>query len=57
MLKVIIPVLAGLGLAAMADGALAQGEGCLEQRTVSSQPTETPPAQPAAPTTASGGAG
>jgi hypothetical protein len=52
MLKVMIPVLAGFAIAAMADGALAQGEGCIkQQQTVSSQKTETPPAQLPVPTT------
>jgi hypothetical protein len=46
MLKVMIPVLAGFAIAAMADGALAQGEGCLkrQQQTVSTQPTGMTPA-------------
>jgi hypothetical protein len=52
MLKVMIPVLAGFAIAAVADGALAQGEGCLkQQQSVSSQPTGTTPAPLPTPTT------
>lgn len=46
MLKVMIPVFVGFAIAAVADGALAQGEGCIkQQQSVNSQTTETPPAQ------------
>jgi len=53
MLKAMIPVLAGLAIAAVADGALAQGEGCLkrQQQTVSTQPTGTDSAPLQTPTT------
>jgi hypothetical protein len=52
MLKVMIPVLAGFAIAAVAGGALAQGEGCIkQQQTVSSQKTQTPPAQLPVPAT------
>lgn len=57
MFKAIVPVLAGLGLLAIAGSAFAQGDGgCSWQRTANTQATEAPATQPA-PTMTDGRAG
>jgi hypothetical protein len=51
MFKNLIAVVAGLTIAALADGAFAGGAGCVKQLNASAQGTEQPAVPPAAPLT------
>jgi hypothetical protein len=51
MFKNLLAVVTGLTIAALADGALAEGVGCTKQLNASARSTEQPAIPPAAPVT------